>query len=140
MVACTALLTALYTLPESRVLWSDVLSCGGGSNAYYTRTSWSTVCCSAGGNHNGSCRGTLQADEAVLAPEVVAALAPLPGIAELLRIMLVRDARRRPTIPDVLQRCAVSPEAQDVLPGTNVAINKAQQRACLDPAMASKCP
>ena len=42
----------------------------------------------------------------MLAPEVVAALAPLPGIAELLRFMLVRDARRRPTIPEVLQRCA----------------------------------
>ncbi len=47
----------------------------------------------------------LQPDEAVLAPEVVAALAPLPGLAELLRFMLVRDARRRPTIPDILQRC-----------------------------------
>ena len=47
----------------------------------------------------------LQPDEAVLAPEVVTALAPLPGLAELLRFMLVRDARRRPTIPDILQRC-----------------------------------
>jgi len=34
------------------------------------------------------------------------AVAHLPGLLPLLELMLVRDARRRPTIPDVLRRCA----------------------------------
>ena len=40
----------------------------------------------------------------MLAPEVALALAPLPGLAELLRFILVRDVRRRPSIPEILRR------------------------------------
>lgn len=34
------------------------------------------------------------------------AVADLPGVLPLLELMLMRDARRRPSIPDVLKRCA----------------------------------
>lgn len=44
----------------------------------------------------------------MLAPAAAAALEALPAVADLLRFMLVRDARRRPTIADVLHRRALS--------------------------------
>ena len=44
----------------------------------------------------------------MLEPQAAAALEGLPGLADLLRFMLVRDARRRPTIADVLRKCVLS--------------------------------
>ena len=43
--------------------------------------------------------------QALMMPERMEAIAHLPGVAELLHRILVREAPRRPTLPDCAKLC-----------------------------------
>jgi len=76
-----------------------------------------------------------RSDSSVIPPEREAAVAHLPGLVPLLELMLTRDVRRRPTIPDVLRRVQLLiaqldsgqlPEDQHREPSSNVVLTPFQ--------------
>lgn len=75
---------------------------------------------------------------AVLPPERAEAVADLPGVLPLLELMLMRDARRRPSIPDVLkrlERIQAELASQPALP--NVVAQQQRARLLQQPSQAA---